>query len=179
MNPRWKRCKACRLHWLRQSVRQRVTSSEARESLTELLHTCPIGNFSTVHESILCAGAGPHLVSSPSPCQQLFEKADGPLMYCTNPSCNQPTWYAVEMAGYVRAVDRAERVEERRARSPSRRKSQARADTRTSASNAPTRTRPTLPPACYNGSLEKRRGSLYFCEEHCLRVDECTVREAP
>ena len=34
-----------------------------------------------------------------------------------------------------------------------------------------------VPPACYNGSLPKRRGSMYYCETHALRESECSVRE--
>ena len=34
-----------------------------------------------------------------------------------------------------------------------------------------------VPPACYSGSLPKRRGSTYYCERHALHVSECSVRE--
>ena len=34
-----------------------------------------------------------------------------------------------------------------------------------------------VPPSCYNGSLPKRRGSMYYCEAHALWESECSVHE--
>jgi hypothetical protein len=34
-----------------------------------------------------------------------------------------------------------------------------------------------VPEKCMDGSLEMRRGAWYYCEAHCLRVAECSVRE--
>jgi hypothetical protein len=141
-----------------------LAAADVRKPLVALLRTCPIGNDATVHESVMCAGAAPHLRSTLSPWPARFEREEGLFIECTHPHCDRPTWHALSMVQYEDAVARAKagHVRRRRRSPPPSRPERA----------AP----PRLPPQCYNGSLEKRRGALYFCEAHCLSVEECSVR---
>mmetsp|Transcript_4814 Transcript_4814/g.15896 ORF Transcript_4814/g.15896 Transcript_4814/m.15896 type:complete len:272 (+) Transcript_4814:225-1040(+) len=126
----------------------RTTAAEARPRLLELLRTSPIGNESTVHESLLCAGRAPHLASSASPWPDTMRRAKGLLEVCCRSGCERPTWYVADMVGA----------------------------NSTRGKKAKKRPREVVPPSCYNGSLPKRRGSLYYCEQHALAEGECSVR---
>ena len=82
---------------------------------------------------------------------------DGLFDECCAEGCDAPTWYAADM---------------RRANRPA-----ARGGKRKRQAEDCEGEEVLVPPACYNGSLPKRRGSMYYCEAHALRESECSVRE--
>ena len=127
-----------------------TVSAEARTPLLALLRLSPIGNEATVHESILCAGRGPHLTSSLSPWPQIMKEEGGlPLLRCSHSECDRVTWYVAEMMS-ANSATQGKRGQKRR--------------------------REVVPPTCYSGSLPRRRGSFYYCERHALAEEECSVR---
>lgn len=133
-----------------------LLSVEARASLIELLRACPIGNEDTVHESILCAGRAPALTSSLSPWPARFRRAHDLFDECCAEGCDEPTWYLNEM---------------RRANSTPARGGQRKRKIDDDCDGVLV----VVPPSCYNGSLPKRRGSMYYCEAHALLESECSV----
>ena len=133
-----------------------TTAKQARPMLHKLMRTCPIGNEATVHESVLCAAQTPHLASTLSPWPERLRKEGGLLEKCCHAGCDRSTWYVFEMTC---------------------------ANSKPSATNAGGgkgrkrgREATVVPPSCYSGSLPKRRGSMYYCEEHALDISECSVR---
>ena len=148
------------LRALRALAPRTTRSVHAKVSLHELLRTCPIGNEETVHESVLCAGRAPHLTSSPSPWPARHRKAQGLYDECCCEGCDEPTWYVDDM-----------RRENSRPAGGGKRKRQAAAADNDDDDDV------VVPPSCYNGSLPKRRGSMYYCELHALHETECSVRD--
>jgi hypothetical protein len=110
-----------------------------------------------VHESILCAGRAPFLTSSLSPWPARFRKVHGLFDECCAEGCDAPTWYVGDM---------------RRANRPA-----ARGGKRKRQADDCEDEHVVVPPSCYNGSLPKRRGSMYYCVAHALRESECALRE--
>ena len=135
-----------------------TTAKQARPMLRELMRMCPIGNEATVHESILCAALAPHLASTRSPWPERMRKEGGLLEVCCHAACSRPTWYVHEMV-------RANRPPAAASAGSGRGSKRGREVAAT-----------VVPPSCYNGSLPKRRGSMYYCEEHALEEYECSVR---
>jgi hypothetical protein len=133
------------------------SEADARAALHGLLRTSPIGNEATVHETILCAGRTPHLASCLSSWPRRIQKVNGLFDVCCSEGCESPTWYVDDMR---RANTSKHRDDARRGK---RRRGGAEPQI-------------VVPPSCYNGSLPKRRGSVYYCEEHCLEEAECSVR---
>jgi hypothetical protein len=133
-----------------------TASAQARAVLHEMLRAPPIGNEATVHESILCAGCAPHLTSALSPWPKITQQAQGLMDVCCHRGCGRPTWFVDEMR-------RANSGPNAGGKGRKRRREEAPEEAR-------------VPPSCYSGSLPKRRGSMYYCEEHTLRECECSVR---
>ena len=81
-----------------------------------------------------------------------MQEAEGLMETCSHRGCDNATWY----------VDEMRRANSRAGGQGTKRKRQCEVV--------------VVPPTCYNGSLPKRRGSLYYCEQHALRECECSVR---
>ena len=95
-------------------------------------------------------------------------RAEGLLEVCCRPGCGAPTWYIAEMI-------RANSVPR-----PAPSAAAAAADAKGSGAGRKRKLedeQPVVPPSCYNGSLPKRRGSMYYCQCHALDESECSVRE--